>query len=212
MSENGRILSQANSESLPGGPAKETDLEQRLEHVRKLLRDYLPARDISQRLLDMFFEYQNSIFYVCNKQEAEEQLMLMYEAPDQVAISWFCQMFLFFAVGAQFDEMDDVDGESYYSIAQKHIDDAIDENPQNTLWIIRVTLLLCFHQPPMKWTSTWMYLGNCASTSKYLLQISDSPQMPQFAERISFNSTLDTTHKMNYRTKNIKSGDKYGSP
>ena len=157
-----------------------------------MLRDYLPARDASQRLLDLFFEYQNSIFYVCNKQEAQERLNLMYEAPDQISISWFCQMFLFFAVGAQFDDLDDGGGESYHSIAQKYIDDAIDEGPQNTLWVMRVMLLLCFYQLPTKWSSTWMYLGNGAAPSKSLLQISDSPQMPPFEEPISFSSTSDT--------------------
>jgi hypothetical protein len=44
-------------------------------------------------------------------------------------------MFLIFAVGVQFD--DDVDGESYYEISQKYLNDAIDENPQETLGITR---------------------------------------------------------------------------
>lgn len=146
------------------GQTREPALEQHLEHVRNVLRDYLPAQDLSQRLLDLFFEYQNSVFYVANKTEAHEQLVLMYEAPHQVSIPWFCQMFLFFAVGAQFEDIEDVDGESYHAIAQKYIDDAIDENPQNTLWVMRAMLLLCFYEQPTKWTSTWIYLGSSTTT------------------------------------------------
>lgn len=163
MSDNGHFSSQTNSPITAAGQSNEPALEQHLEHVRKVLRDYLPTQDVSQRLLDMFFEYQNSMFYVCNKTEAQEQLVLMYTASAQISISWYCQMFLFFAVSAQFDDLEDVDGESFYSIAQKYIDDAIDENPQDTLWVIRAMLLLCFYQQPTKWTSTWIYLGNSAT-------------------------------------------------
>ena len=54
----------------------------------------------------------------------------MFEDPDQVSISWFCQMFLIFAVGVQFDDVDDASGAPYHEISQKYMDDAIDENPQ----------------------------------------------------------------------------------
>lgn len=111
----------------------------------------------------------------------------MYEDPDQISISWFCQMFLIFAVAGQFDDVDDVDGESYYEISQKYMNDAIDENPQNSLWITRAMLLLCFYQPATKWTSTWIYLGNDTSTSKYLLNKSYNLQMLPFEELIGFN-------------------------
>jgi hypothetical protein len=159
---------QTNANMPPTGQIREPTLERNLEHVRKILRDSLPSQDVSHRLLDMFFEYQNSIFYVCNRNEAWAQLGLMYEDPDQVSISWFCQMFLIFAVGVQFDDVDDTDGAAYHEIGQKHIDDAIDEDPQNTLWVMRAMLLLCFYQPPTKWTSIWIYFGNTIAGSKYL--------------------------------------------
>jgi len=152
----------------PTGQFSEPALERNLEHVRKILRGSLPSQDVSQRLLDMFFEYQNSIFYVCNRNEAQAQLGLMYEDPDQVSISWFCQMFLIFAVAVQFDDVDDTGGAGYHEIGQKYIDDAIDEDPQNTLWVMRAMLLLCFYQSPTKWTSIWMYFGNTIASSKYL--------------------------------------------
>jgi hypothetical protein len=84
----------------------------------------------------------------------------MYDQPELVSISWFCQMFLIFAVGAAFDDIYDTDGAAYYEIGQKYIDDAIDENPQSTIWVIRAMLLLCFYQAPTKWNSVWMHLGN----------------------------------------------------
>jgi len=90
--------------------------------------------------------------------------MYMYEDPDQISISWFCQMFLIFAVGAQFDDFGDDDGVSYHETSQKYMDDAIEENPQNTLWVARAMLLLCFYQPPTKWTSIWIYLGRRLSS------------------------------------------------
>ena len=162
-------------------------LERNLEHVRKILRDSLPTQDVSQRLLDMFFEYQNSVFYVCNRNDVQKQLYLMYEDSEQISIAWFCQMFLIFAVGVQFDDVDDVDGESYHEISQKYMNDAIDENPQNTLWVTRAMLLLCFYQPPTKWTSIWIYLGNNPPSSKYLSSESYNLQIPPFEERKSFN-------------------------
>jgi hypothetical protein len=142
---------------------------------------------VSQRLLDMFFEYQNSIFYVCNRNEAQEQLGLMFEDPDQVSISWFCQMFLIFAVGVQFDDVDDAGGAPYHEIGQKYIDDAIDENPQNTPWVTRAILLVCFYQPPTKWTFIWIYLGNNIPSSKYLSNGSHNLQMPPSGELTGFS-------------------------
>lgn len=141
-------------------PIREPALERSPDHVRKILRDSLPSQEVSRHLLDMFFDYQNSIFYVCNREEALAQLALMYEDPVGVSISWFCQMFLMFAVGVQFDDVYDTDGATYHEIGQKYIDDAIDENPQSTIWIIRAMLLLCLFQPPTKWNSVWMHLGN----------------------------------------------------
>ncbi|PVH68294.1 hypothetical protein DL98DRAFT_522845 [Cadophora sp. DSE1049] len=139
-------------------PVKEPGLERSPDHVRKILRDSLPSQEVSRRLLDMFFDYQNSIFYVCNREEALAQLALMYEELAAVSISWFCQMFLIFAVGVQFDDVYDTDGATYHEIGHKYIDDAIDEDPQSTIWIIRAMLLLCLFQPPTKWNSVWMHL------------------------------------------------------
>jgi hypothetical protein len=160
-----QTTSRTNANTSPTTQIREPALELNLEHVRKILRDSLPSQDVSQRLLDMFFEYQNSIFYVCNRNEAQKQLDLMFEDLDQVSISWFCQMFLIFAVGVQFDDLDDAGGAPYHEIGQKYMDDAIDENPQNTLWVMRAMLLLCFYQPPTKWTSIWIYLGNNIASS-----------------------------------------------
>ncbi|KAH6706423.1 hypothetical protein BKA61DRAFT_138675 [Leptodontidium sp. MPI-SDFR-AT-0119] len=139
-------------------PIKGPTLERSPDHVRKILRDSLPSQEVSRHLLDLFFDYQNSIFYVCNREEALAQLALMYEEPAGVSISWFCQMFLIFAVGVQFDDVYDTDGATYHETGQKYIDDAIDENPQSTIWIIRAMLLLCLFQPPTKWNSVWMHL------------------------------------------------------
>ncbi|CZR68177.1 uncharacterized protein PAC_18076 [Phialocephala subalpina] len=139
-------------------PIKEPALERSPDHVRKILRDSLPSQDVSRCLLNLFFDYQNSILYVCNREEAQAQLALMYEEPAGVSISWFCQMFLIFAVGVQFDDIYDTDGATYHEIGQKYIDDAIDEAPQSTIWVIRAMLLLCIYQPPTKWNSVWMHL------------------------------------------------------
>jgi hypothetical protein len=38
----------------------------------------------------------------------------MFEDPDQASISGFCQMFLIFAVGVQFDDVDDASGAPYH--------------------------------------------------------------------------------------------------
>jgi hypothetical protein len=153
-------------------PIKEPALERSPDHIRKILRDSLPSQDVSRHLLDMFFDYQNSIFYVCNREEMQAQLALMYEEPAGVSISWFCQTFLIFAVAVQFDDVYDTDGATYHEIGQKHIDDAIDENPQSTIWIIRAMLLLCLFQPPTKWNSVWMHLGNAhCSPQKYQLKL-----------------------------------------
>jgi Fungal specific transcription factor domain len=108
----------------------------------------------------MFLDHQNSIFYVYSREEVQAQLALMYEDPALVSISWFCQMFLIFAVGVQFDDMYDTDGATYREIGQKYIDEAIDENPQSTIWVVRAMLLLCIYEPPTKWNSVWMHLGN----------------------------------------------------
>ncbi|KAH8598368.1 hypothetical protein B0O99DRAFT_614968 [Bisporella sp. PMI_857] len=137
---------------------REPALERNPDHIRKILKDSLPSHDVSRHLLGMFLDYQNSTFYVCNREEAQAQLALMYEEPVQISISWYCQMFLIFAVGVQFDDIYDTDGATYYEIGQKYIDDAIDENPQSTIWIIRAMLLLCIYQPPTKWNSVWMHL------------------------------------------------------
>jgi len=139
--------------------SKEPALERDLEHSRKLLKDSLPSEGISYRLVDLFFDFQNSIFYVCNREKVRAQLSLMYTNPDSVSISWFCQMFLIFAVGVQFDDLDDTDGATYYEIGLRHIDDAVEEDPQNSLWVIRAMLLLCFYPPPTKWSSIWLHFG-----------------------------------------------------
>lgn len=139
-------------------PIREPALERSPDHVRKILRESLPSQDVSRHLLDMFLDYQNSIFYVCNREEAQAQLAFMYEEPALVSISWFCQMFLIFAVGVQFDDIYDTDGATYRELGQKYIDDAIDENPQSTIWVIRAMLLLCIYEPPTKWNSVWMHL------------------------------------------------------
>lgn len=150
----------------PTNLIREPALERNTGNIRKILRNSLPTQDVSRHLLDMFLDYQNSIFYICNGKEARAQLTLMYEDPDQISISWFCQMFLIFAVGVQFDDMDDTDGAMYYEIGQKYIDDAVDEDPQNAMWVIRALLLLCLHQSPTKWNSIWINLGNTIASSR----------------------------------------------
>jgi len=136
----------------------------------------------------MFLDYQNSIFYVCNREKAQAQLALMYEEPALVSISWFCQMFLIFAVGVQFDDIYDTDGATYREIGQKYIDDAIDENPRDTIWVMRAMLLLCFYQPPTKWNSVWMHLGNAIARRKILSAIEAyNRQMPPFEELKDFS-------------------------
>lgn len=150
-------LSYTNSDNFAASQSKAPALERDLEHSRKLLRESLPSQDVSHRLLDLFFDYQNSIFYICGRDTVNVQLNLMYESPHKVSISWFCQVFLIFAVGVQFDDMDDTDGATYYEVGLKHIDDAVEEDPQNSLWIIRAMALLCFYQPPTKWSSIWIH-------------------------------------------------------
>ena len=97
-------------------------------------------------------------------------------------------MFLIFAVGVQFDDIYDTDGATYHEIGQKYIDDAIDENPQSTIWVIRAMLLLCIYQPPTKWNSVWMHLGNAIARCKILdttkLTIQ---QIPPFEEPKDFS-------------------------
>ena len=169
-------------------PIREPALERSPDHARKILRDSLPSQDVSRHLLDMFLDYQNSIFYVCNREEVQAQLALMYEEPARVSISWFCQMFLIFAVGIQFDDIYDTDGATYHEIAQKYIDDAIDENPQSTAWVIRAMLLLCMYQPPTKWNSVWMHLGNAIARPKILgVTGAYNRQMPPFEEPKDFS-------------------------
>ena len=149
-------------------PIRELALERSPDHARKILRDSLPSQDVSVQLLDTFLDYQNSTFYVCSREEAKAQLALMYDQPALVSISWFCQMFLIFAVGVQFDDIYDTDGVTYYEIGQKYIDDAVDENPHSTIWVIRAMLLLCFYQAPTKWNSVWRHLGNATTSCKVL--------------------------------------------
>jgi uncharacterized membrane protein len=129
------------------------------DHARMILRDSLPAQDIARHFLDLFLDYQNSTFYICDKDEVHAQLSLMYESTSQVSIAWFCQMFFIFAIGVQFDDMSEIDSATYHDIGQRYMDDAIDENPQSTIWVIRAMLLLCIYQPPTKWNSVWMHLG-----------------------------------------------------
>jgi hypothetical protein len=149
-------------------PIRDPALERSPDHVRKILRDSLPSRDVSLHLLDLFLDHQNSIFYVCSREEATAQLALAYEQPASVSTSWFCQLFLIFAVGAQFDDIYDTDGATFHEIGQKYIDDAVDENPHSTIWVIRAMLLLCFYQTPTKWNSVWMHLGNTTTLRKTL--------------------------------------------
>ncbi|KAH8809412.1 hypothetical protein F5884DRAFT_403520 [Xylogone sp. PMI_703] len=150
--------SQASANTPPADQMKDLALENNAEQARKILRDSLPPRNSAQRMLDLFFDYQNSVFYVCSRDEALMQLGLMYDHPEQVSVSWFCQMFLIFAVAIQFDEFGDGDGVAYHELGVKYMDDAVEENPQNTLWVMRAMLLLCFYQPPSKWNSVWIYL------------------------------------------------------
>lgn len=140
-------------------PLNEASLEKSSDHIRKILRDKLPSENVALHLLDKFFDHQNSIFYVCSREEAKIQLALMYNETSSSSISWFCQMYLIFAVGGQYDDTYDTDGARYYEIGQKYIDDAVDESPQKTIWVVRAMLLLCFYQPPTKWNSVWMHLG-----------------------------------------------------
>ena len=97
-------------------------------------------------------------------------------------------MFLIFAVGVQFDDIYDTDGATYREIGQKYIDDAIDENPRDTIWVMRAMLLLCFYQPPTKWNSVWMHLGNAIARRKILSAIEAyNRQMPPFEELKDFS-------------------------
>jgi hypothetical protein len=139
---------------------REHPLKKNTRHARKILGDSLPSRDKSQHLLDMFLNYQNSLFYVCKRDEVQEWLNLMYEDTEQVSLAWFCQMFLIFAVGVQFDDVDEEEGVTYHELGRKYMDEALDENPENNLWVVRAMLLICFYQPPTKWTTLWIYLGN----------------------------------------------------
>jgi len=179
-------INKGNSSASQG---KELALERDLEHSRKLLRDSLPSQDVAYRLLDLFFEYQNSVFYVCGRDKVQAQLNLMFENPDKVSISWFCQMFLIFAVGVQFDDMDDTDGATYHEIGFKHIDDAVEEDPQNSLWVIRAMLLLCFYQPPTKWSSIWIHFGKRDCLCKRLRSKCYNLQMPPSGVPKSFSLT-----------------------
>ncbi|KAH8804525.1 hypothetical protein F5884DRAFT_859157 [Xylogone sp. PMI_703] len=148
----------------PTGSSTEGDqhsrppLMQNTSHARRIMADSLPDRHKAQRLLDMFFNYQNSIFYVCSQDEAQAQLQLMFQDTGQVSLAWFCQMFLMFAVGAQFDDEDDDEGQTYYELGRKYMDDALDINPDRNHWVVRAMLLICFYQPATKWTTLWMYL------------------------------------------------------
>jgi hypothetical protein len=171
MLENGQDVTNSNANAPPTSQMRDLALERNIEHGRKILRDSMPPQDVSQRLLDLFFDYQNSIFYVCNINEAQAQLALMYEDPNQVSVSWYCQMFLIFSVAAQFDDLDDADGAIYHEVGKKYMDDAVEEHPQNTLWVIRAMLLLCFYQPPTKWTSIWLHLGNATACIEVVFQI-----------------------------------------
>jgi hypothetical protein len=83
----------------------------------------------------------------------------MYEDPDQVSLSCYCQVFLMFSVAAQFDHLDEADGVAHYEIGRKYMDDAVEEDPEDTVWVIKAMLLICFYQPVAKWGSVWMYLG-----------------------------------------------------
>ncbi|EPE33131.1 Nucleotide-binding protein [Glarea lozoyensis ATCC 20868] len=139
-------------------PLVELSLGRSPDHVRVILKDSLPSQDMARHCLDLFLDYQNSIFYICDREEVYSQLAQMYESPKQVSIAWFCQMFFIFAIGAQFDDMYEMDSETYHDIGQRYMDDAIDENPQSTIWVIRAMLLLCIYQPPTKWNSVWMHL------------------------------------------------------
>ena len=168
-SEQGQNCSQSNADSPPIKQMKSISLEQNINHGRTILRDSLPDQEVSQHLLDLFFDYQNTIFFVWSKEEARSQLFLMYEDPNQVSLSCYCQMFLLFSVAIQFDGVNEDDGARYYDLGRKYIDDAIDESPQNTLWIIRAMLLLCFYEPPTKWSSIWIYLGNTTAGIKHWL-------------------------------------------
>lgn len=157
-----KIYTSPDEESSPSAADhdREPPFTKKIRHTRKILGDSLPHRDKSQRLLDMFLDYQNSIFYVCKRNEVQDQLNLMYEDAEQVSLSWFCQMFLIFAVGVQFDDVDEDEGATYHELGRKYIDEALDEDPENNLWVVRAMLLICFYQPPTKWTTLWIYLGN----------------------------------------------------
>jgi hypothetical protein len=142
------------------GYSSEPPILLNFQHARKILQDSLPKREVARRLLNMFLDHQNSIFYVCKESDVQAQLDLMYECPERVSLAWFCQMFLIFSVGIQFDDVGDRDGATYHEIGRKYMDEALGERHENKLWVIRAMLLICFYQPPMKWTTLWIYLGN----------------------------------------------------
>lgn len=129
-------------------------------NTRILLRRSLPPQEVSQHLLNVFLDYQNSQFYVGRETDLQNALDQMYDSPEDVTLAWFCQMFLIFSVSVQLtDDADKVEGPIWYDTGKSCMDDALDENSEDNLWVVRAMLLVCFYHTPMKWDTIWIYIG-----------------------------------------------------
>jgi hypothetical protein len=142
------------SHSSPGGPATKPS-----ENLRRILVSQLPPKETADHFLRLFFVHQNALFHLYEYDEAQARLDEMYNEPTQLRLSWFCQFFLLFSVAIQFDDTDDFEAAGFFDTGRKHLDDAIDENPESDLWVIPAMLLICLYQPPAQWHSMWIYLG-----------------------------------------------------
>ena len=50
-----------------------------------------------------------------------------------------------------------------YDMGRKYMDNALDQNPEDNVWVVRAMILVCFYQPPTNWTMLWIYLGTFAA-------------------------------------------------
>ena len=128
--------------------------------TRELLRCSLPPQELSQHLLNVFLDYQNSQFYVGKETDLQNALDQMYDSPGAVTLSWFCQMYLIFSVSVQLtDDADKAEGIVWYNTGKSCMDDALDENSEDNLWVVRAMLLVCFYHSATEWDTIWIYIG-----------------------------------------------------
>jgi hypothetical protein len=74
-----------------GNLIRDPALGQSPAHIRQILKDSLPSREVSRQLVDIFLNYQNSIFHAYTKDEVHAQLSLMYKEPALVNLAWFAR-------------------------------------------------------------------------------------------------------------------------